>query len=110
MDPAAFQPGCLDAEKEGLDVVGILHTHPDHPAQPSATDAAQPLLAGWSNVIVSVQKGRFVEARSWVRDEESAPFIEEPIELMKESPSMSSTFFPLLLKTKSGRPKKTSAP
>jgi sulfite reductase beta subunit-like hemoprotein len=47
-------------------------------------------LAGWSNVIVSVKKGRFVEARSWFRDEESAPFVEEPIELMKES-SMSST-------------------
>jgi L-ascorbate metabolism protein UlaG (beta-lactamase superfamily) len=76
----------LAAEKEGLDVVGILHTHPDHPARPSATDAAQPLLAGWSNVIVSVQKGHFAEARSWYRDEETAPFVEEVIEVTKESP------------------------
>jgi proteasome lid subunit RPN8/RPN11 len=79
MDPAAFNRVVLEAEKEGLDVVGILHTHPDHPAQPSATDAAQPLLAGWSNVILSVQQGKFVEARSWVRDEESSPFTEETI-------------------------------
>ena len=81
MDPAAFNRAVLDAEKEGLDLVGVLHTHPDHPARPSATDAAQPLLAGWSNVIVSVRQGRFDEARSWYRDEENAPFIEEPIEL-----------------------------
>lgn len=85
MDPAAFNRAVLEAEKDGLDLVGVLHTHPDHPARPSATDAAQPLLAGWSNVIVSVKKGRFDEARSWFRDEESAPFIEEPIELIKES-------------------------
>lgn len=86
MDPGAFNRAVMEAEKEGLDVVGILHTHPDHPARPSATDAAQPLLSGWSNVIVSVKNGRFAEARSWVRDDETAPFIEEPIELVKEFP------------------------
>jgi sulfite reductase beta subunit-like hemoprotein/proteasome lid subunit RPN8/RPN11 len=86
MDPAEFNRAVLAAEKEGLDVVGVLHTHPDHPARPSATDAAQPLLAGWSNVIVSVQKGHFAEARSWYRDEETAPFVEEVIEVTKESP------------------------
>jgi proteasome lid subunit RPN8/RPN11 len=81
MDPAEFNAAALAAEKDGLDVVGILHTHPDHPARPSAVDAAQPLLAGWSNVIVKVDQGRFVEARSWVRDEESRPFEEEPVSI-----------------------------
>jgi proteasome lid subunit RPN8/RPN11 len=79
MDPSEFNRAALAAEKEGLDVVGVLHTHPDHPARPSATDSAQPLLAVWSNVIVKVDGGRFVEARSWVRDEEADPFREEPI-------------------------------
>ncbi len=79
MDPAEFNRVVLEGEKEGLDVVGVLHTHPDHPARPSATDAAQPLLAGWSNVIVKVDQGKYVEARSWVRDEENRPFEEEPI-------------------------------
>jgi sulfite reductase (ferredoxin) len=90
MDPAAFNRVVLDAEKEGLDVVGVLHTHPDHPARPSATDSSQPLLAGWSNVILSVNKGKFVEARSWVRDEETVPFTEETIVILKES-TMSPT-------------------
>ena len=81
MDPQEFNRAALAAAKEDLDVVGVLHTHPDHPARPSATDAAQPLLAGWSNVIVKVDQGRFVEAKSWVRDDDSQPFKEEPIEL-----------------------------
>jgi proteasome lid subunit RPN8/RPN11 len=83
MDPGEFNRAVMAAEKEGWDVVGILHTHPDHPAVPSATDTAQPLLAGWSNVILSVQKGRFAQARSWHRDEDTAPFVEEPIEVIK---------------------------
>jgi proteasome lid subunit RPN8/RPN11 len=81
MDPGAFNRTALDAEKEGLDVVGILHTHPDHPAKPSPTDAAQPLLAMWSNVIVKVDQGRFIEMKAWVREEEKSPFEEEPINL-----------------------------
>ena len=81
MNPEEFNKAVLSAEKEGLDVVGVLHTHPDHPAKPSATDAAQPLLAGWSNVIVKVDKGQYIEARSWFRQEESDPFQEETITL-----------------------------
>lgn len=79
MDPKEFNRVALDAEKNGWDVVGILHTHPDHPAMPSATDSAQPCLAVWSNVIVKVDQGKFVEARSWVRQEEDQPFQEEKI-------------------------------
>lgn len=80
MNPEEFNQAALEAAREDLDVVGVLHTHPDHPARPSATDAAQPFLSGWSIVIVKVDQGRFVEARSWYRAEESDPFVEEPIE------------------------------
>jgi proteasome lid subunit RPN8/RPN11 len=79
MDPAEYNRIALGAAREGLDVVGVLHTHPDHPAKPSATDAAQPLLSGYSVVIVKVDQGRFVEARSWHRAEEKDPFQEETI-------------------------------
>lgn len=79
MNPSEFSQQVLAAEKEGLDVVGIIHTHPDHPAKPSATDSAQPLMSRWSVVIVSVEKGKFSEARSWVREEDTDPFQEEEI-------------------------------
>lgn len=84
MDPAEFNAAALSASREGLDIVGVLHTHPDHPARPSSTDAAQPLLAGWSNVIVKVDQGRFVEARSYFRGSDQDPFVEEPIVVESE--------------------------
>ncbi|MBI3292326.1 MAG: M67 family metallopeptidase [Elusimicrobia bacterium] len=70
------------AEQEGLDIVGVYHSHPDHPARPSATDASQPMLARWSNVIAAVHQGRFVEARSWVREDEQSLFVEETIQFI----------------------------
>src|SRR4051812_47322464 len=35
--PAEFMSTQMAAEKRGLDVIGIFHTHPDHPPRPSAT-------------------------------------------------------------------------
>ncbi|HEU4751653.1 MAG TPA: M67 family metallopeptidase [Armatimonadota bacterium] len=66
------------ARGAGLDLVGIYHTHPEHPAQPSAfdRDAAWP---EWSYVILSVREGRVAEVRSWVVEGEDGPFIEEEI-------------------------------
>src|SRR5690242_15558857 len=61
MDPAEFNRETLKAEKEGLDVVGIVHTHPDHPPRPSQVDASQPFLSQWSNIIVAVEKGKTKE-------------------------------------------------
>ena len=83
MDPAEFDRATREAERSGRDVVGIVHTHPDHPPRPSPMDASQPMLAAWSNVIVAVAKGRDVEARSWVRPDDSAPFIEERLSIVE---------------------------
>lgn len=52
------------ASDRGLEIVGIWHSHPDHPAQPSETDRSK-AWHGWSYVIVAVHKGRVVDLRSW---------------------------------------------
>ena len=46
------------------DIVGIWHTHPDHPARPSITDRA---LAwdGWSYLILAVNAQGVQAIRSW---------------------------------------------
>jgi proteasome lid subunit RPN8/RPN11 len=75
-NPKEFMDQQLAAEREGLDVVGIFHTHPDHPPRPSATDAAQPMLSGWINIIAAVNGGKFKEAKAWWRDDEQQPFHE----------------------------------
>ncbi len=52
------------ARREGLDVVGVWHSHPDHPARPSETDRAA-AWEGWSYLIASVSPGGVQELRSW---------------------------------------------
>ena len=74
------------AEKENLDVVGLYHTHPDHPPRPSPTDESQPMLSGWINVIVAVHGGKFKEAKAWLRDDELKPFAEVPIATTRAAP------------------------
>src|SRR5262245_41387270 len=60
--PKEFMEAQISAEKQQLDVVGLYHTHPDHPPRPSKTDEGQPMLAGWISVIASVHGGKFKEA------------------------------------------------
>ena len=74
IDPEEHYRKVTAAQKEGLDQTGLFHSHPDHPAQPSATDAAQPMLSGWSNIIVAVHQGKFKEARAFVRETENSAF------------------------------------
>ena len=80
IDPGEHQKKLALAQIfDRLDQIGLFHSHPDHPAKPSATDASQPMLAGWSNIIVAVNKGEVVDIRSWFREDESSPFQEERI-------------------------------
>jgi proteasome lid subunit RPN8/RPN11 len=77
--PQEFMAAQLAAEKENLDIVGIYHTHPDHPPRPSPTDEGQPMLAGWINVIAAVHGGKFKEAKAWWREDDQTPFAETPL-------------------------------
>lgn len=81
--PKEFLRAQRAAEKEKLDVVGIYHTHPDHPPRPSATDESQPMLSGWINVIAGVQGGRFKEAKAWWREDDPKPFVEVKLTIGK---------------------------
>ncbi len=53
------------AREQGLDIVGFYHSHPDHPAQWSATDLAEAHWYGCSYVITSVEKGRAAVTNSF---------------------------------------------
>lgn len=64
------------AQELGLDVVGIWHSHPDHPAVPSETDL-ESAWPGYSYIIVSVSGGESDALRSWRL--EDGKFVEERI-------------------------------
>jgi proteasome lid subunit RPN8/RPN11 len=73
----------LAAHKEaralGLDVVGYYHSHPDHPARPSEFDREH-AWPGMSYLIVSVEKSKVVEARSWRLADDREGYDEEIID------------------------------
>lgn len=72
--------GELEAEKLGLDVIGVFHSHPDHPSQASEYDREY-AVPWYSYLIVSVKKGKSANAQSWVLSDNRKNFIEESIEL-----------------------------
>ncbi len=70
--------GETEAAKLGLDVIGVCHSHPDHPAQASEYDREH-ALPWYSYLIVSVQNGQAAQAQCWVLADDRGKFIEEAI-------------------------------
>ena len=68
-----------EAGKKGLGVVGDYHSHPDHPAVPSAFDLEHSPWTTMSYIVVSVLKGRAAGLRSWENAEDHSKFNEEEI-------------------------------
>jgi proteasome lid subunit RPN8/RPN11 len=64
LDPLDLLAAENDARARALEVVGIWHSHPDHPAEPSETDRAR-AWHRWSYVIVSVSSEGAGEVRSF---------------------------------------------
>ena len=69
-----------EADAAGLDVIGYYHSHPDHPAQASRFDTER-AWAGYVYVIVSIEKGKPVDANAFVADTDGGPFHSEPLEI-----------------------------
>jgi len=70
----------LTADRLGLSLIGVFHSHPDHPNRPSEYDRewAQPFF---SYIITTVDKGKAIESRSWRLLEDRSRFEEETIQL-----------------------------
>lgn len=78
--PADYVKAEVTAEERGLDLIGVFHSHPDHPNRPSDFDRewAQPFF---SYVITSVNSGSAEGSRSWRLAEDRSRFVEEEIEI-----------------------------
>ncbi|GIV30732.1 MAG: Mov34/MPN/PAD-1 family protein [Saprospiraceae bacterium] len=76
ISPADYRWAELHAIETGLDLLGVYHSHPDHPALASATDLAM-ALPWFSYVIVAVHNGQPLELRSWRLAEAERIFEEE---------------------------------
>ena len=71
------------AEEQQFTLLGVYHSHPNHPAIPSEHDrvAAQPFF---SYIIVSVLEGKIGPVRSWQLNE-AAQFEEEVIDSLEQA-------------------------
>jgi len=78
ISPQDYLKGELEAERLGLDVIGVFHSHPNSPNRASVYDRdwAQPFF---SYVITSVYDAKAVESRSWRLSEDRSEFVEESI-------------------------------
>lgn len=87
IDPADYREAERYAEENGLDLLGVYHSHPDHPAEPSEHDRSV-AMPWFSYLILSVSRGRAENWRSWRLNEDRA-FEEE--KLIIEEPSTQET-------------------
>jgi proteasome lid subunit RPN8/RPN11 len=78
ISPQALLKAQREARASGLDIVGYYHSHPDHPARPSEFDREH-AWPGTSYVIVSIEKGKAVDCRSWRLSDDRAAFEEETV-------------------------------
>ena len=67
-----------DIEQEKA-LLGVFHSHPDHPPRPSGRDL-EDALPELSYFITNVHQGQAIDTRSW-RLTEDRIFIEEQIEI-----------------------------
>ena len=76
--PEELLRGEQHAAAKALEVIGFYHSHPDHPAVPSAYDLehAWPV---YSYIVVAIKSGQAADLRSWEMQADRSRFAEEEI-------------------------------
>lgn len=85
MTPQDVLQGEQEADRLGLDVIGIFHSHPDHPNRPSEFDREW-AMPWYSYLITSVQSGQAAGSRSWRLSDDRQRFDEELLVAQPASP------------------------
>jgi proteasome lid subunit RPN8/RPN11 len=80
IEPNDYAHAEFEAARRGLNLVGVFHSHPDHPARPSKFD----LDHAWPNFsyfISTVEKGKVTVTHAWRLREDRTAFDEDLLEL-----------------------------
>lgn len=73
----------LAAVEQDIDVIGIFHSHPDHPPIASPRDLAWAAWPGYSYLITEVWNLHPGQSKSWQLLEDRSGFIEEEVKIDK---------------------------
>ncbi len=68
-----------ETRRKGLEIIGVYHSHPDHPSRPSEFDREH-AFPFYSYIIVSVASGEAADLRSWTLRDDRSDF--DPEELV----------------------------
>jgi proteasome lid subunit RPN8/RPN11 len=83
LSPRDYMTVERDAESRGMALVGFWHSHPDHPARPSATDR-QYAWEGLLTLIVAVADGTPRELTAWELPAGDGPFRQLELDRVSE--------------------------
>ena len=75
--------GEKEAERLGLSIVGIFHSHPDHPNLPSEFDREW-AIPWYSYLITSIQNAEALDSRCWRLLDDRSGFSPEEITISQE--------------------------
>ena len=78
IDPKEYIAFEKRAGERDMDILGVYHSHPDHPAEPSDYDREH-AWPGWSYVIASVSENGVEDMRSWLLKDDRSGYEDEPI-------------------------------
>ena len=78
LDPAGYQQVDRELRGSGQEIIGVYHSHPDCPAQPSPTDLGS-AWEGFVYPIISVVEGEVAAVNCWIlnADDEAAPYFQK---------------------------------
>ena len=71
----------LAAAAQDLDVIGIFHSHPNHPPDASLRDLAWAAWSGYSYLITEIRDRKPLRSRSWQLLIDRSGFKEETLEI-----------------------------
>ncbi|MDW8326844.1 MAG: M67 family metallopeptidase [Anaerolineales bacterium] len=83
LGPQDMLHGEQEAARRGLDVIGIFHSHPNHPAEPSGFDREW-ALPWYSYLITTVAQGRAMQHRSWLLRDDRSGYDEEELMIIND--------------------------
>jgi proteasome lid subunit RPN8/RPN11 len=81
IDERAWVAAELDAMNRDLDIIGVFHSHPDHPPIASPRDLAWAGFAGYSYLITEIRHGKPQTSRSWQLNHDRTGFFEEEVKI-----------------------------
>ena len=84
IDPMAILKAEEEAQREGLSVLGVFHSHPDHPPTPSKFDLEW-AVPWYVYLITAVRQGIAEQTRAWRLQEDHAQMTEEQLAIEQEA-------------------------